>query len=205
MQNINNKLARILVLCALFFTLVLLSYLQGNNLNINSLKGGVVVQNKQPDVGNISDHADEGLLYLGEFTIVKVVDGDTFDVVSEGGEKQRVRLLAVNTPESYNTSSRNICLSKLATEYTKNSLLNKQVVLFGDKTQPKEDKYGRLLAYAKEANSSDGEFFNDKLMIHGYSKVYKASPVALYYDKYLKFQKEAQDKKLMIWNMDLCK
>lgn len=89
-----------------------------------------------------------------EGKIVKVVDGDTVDVMLKNGTKYRIRLLGVDTPETYikNKPSEyimgdgrpitNITYLKIwgkkATKYAKNMLDNKTViVVFDGKSQKK--------------------------------------------------------------------
>ena len=149
---------------------------------------------------------DKNIYLIGNYTVDYITDGDTVHAKDSNGKEEKIRFLAVNTPEIHNAASRELCLGKLAKEFTKENLLNKQVVLYGDTTQPKRDKYDRLLAYVQvlEANATGTPFFNEMLMKKGYSKVYKASPVATYYAKYLGYQAEAQKENLIMWNTQLC-
>lgn len=84
--------------------------------------------------------------------IVKIVDGDTVDIVLDLGfdvyRKERVRINRVDTPES---NSKNETEKKLAVEaknYVSTWLINQKQIKI--KTL-KDDKYGRLL----------GEFYGD--------------------------------------------
>jgi micrococcal nuclease len=84
--------------------------------------------------------------------IVKIVDGDTVDIVLDLGfdvyRKERVRINRVDTPES---NSKDVNEKKLAIEaknYVSTWLINQKQVKI--KTL-KDDKYGRLL----------GEFYGD--------------------------------------------
>ena len=84
--------------------------------------------------------------------IVKIVDGDTVDIVLDLGfdvyRKERVRINRVDTPE---TNSKNVTEKKLAVEaknYVSTWMINQKQVKI--KTF-KDDKYGRLL----------GEFYGD--------------------------------------------
>jgi endonuclease YncB( thermonuclease family) len=75
--------------------------------------------------------------------------------------------------------------------------------MFGDKTQPKLDKYGRTLAYVLSEN--DDKFFNERLMETGLSKTYKASPPATEWKKYENIRAEMEKQKKGIWDENLCK
>jgi micrococcal nuclease len=84
--------------------------------------------------------------------IVKIVDGDTVDIVLDLGfdvyRKERVRINRVDTPES---NSKDVTEKKLAVEaknYVSTWMINQKKIKI--KTL-KDDKYGRLL----------GEFYGD--------------------------------------------
>ena len=92
----------------------------------------------------------------------------------------------------------------MQTEFTDTNLLNKKVYLYFDDTQPKRDKYNRLLVYVATTSTST-YFFNDLLMQTGNAKVFKATPPAKMYEKYLVYQTAAQNQQLGMWNSELCK
>ena len=69
------------------------------------------------------------------FTVVDVLDGDTFTIES-AGETRRVRLIGVDTPETGK------CLSKEAKNTLSNLIEDKDVVLEDQFTDP----YGRIMA-----------------------------------------------------------
>lgn len=102
----------------------------------------------------------------GQHQVVKVVDGDTIDVLYMG-KKERIRLLCVDTPESVHPDqSRNTEMGRKASAYTKSRLTGKSVDLeFESKLR---GKYGRLLAYV----ILDGKNFNVELVREGWSPYY---------------------------------
>ena len=65
------------------------------------------------------------LVIAGQYPVVHVVDGDTIDVIFDG-QKERVRLLCVNTPESVHPDRKqNIPMGKGASDYAKSRLIGK--------------------------------------------------------------------------------
>jgi micrococcal nuclease len=75
-------------------------------------------------------------------TVSHVVDGDTLTVRLDGGRSERVRLIGIDSPE------RGACLAARATGQARRLADDRPVVLRGDASQDKRDRYGRLLAYA---------------------------------------------------------
>ena len=100
------------------------------------------------------------------YEVVRVVDGDTV-ILNIDGQRTRVRLIGIDTPESVaEDKSRNVKEGKIASEYTKNLLENKKVRLEFD--DEKEDVYERKLGYV----FLDDEFINEKLLKEGMAKLY---------------------------------
>src|SRR5262245_50751171 len=87
----------------------------------------------------VATHAD-GSHFTLRGPVVRVVDGDTIDVRVAGGT-ERVRVLGIDTPE------RGACYADRASAETARLALDRRVVLRGDRTQARRDRYGRLLAY----------------------------------------------------------
>lgn len=134
------------------------------------------------------------------YKVVKVVDGDTIDVVING-KAEKVRLLGINAPESVDPRRPDECFGNEASKYVKDTLLNKPVYLEGDTSQGDVDKYNRLLRYIF---LEDGTNFNMKLIFSGYAYEYT-------YDKPYKFQKEfktaetlAKENNLGLWSKNTC-
>lgn len=88
-------------------------------------------------------------------TVIKVVDGDTFDAVA-GGESVTIRILAVDTPEEGRSGRPAECLAEEATALTTRLLQQGPVTLVDDPTQPRRDRYGRRLAYVDAAGDDVG-------------------------------------------------
>jgi len=82
-------------------------------------------------------------------TVLKVVDGDTVDLMVDLGfsvhHKIRVRLYGVNAPESRTKDAAEKQMGLKAKEFTKDWLANHKTV-FIKTVVDKNDKYGRVLA-----------------------------------------------------------
>lgn len=143
--------------------------------------------------------------------VIKVSDGDTIWIQCENGIKYKIRLLGVDTPETYrkndpyeyitydNTPVKNLTYLKVwghrAKEYTKNKLENREVIAVFDKKSPKKDSYGRYLAYI----FVNGEDFNEDLIEYGYARVYVSNFELL--DRYLEKEEYAKKNKIGLWNV----
>ncbi|MEK4128807.1 thermonuclease family protein [Solibacillus sp. FSL W8-0474] len=125
-------------------------------------------------------------------------DGDTFNVEIEG-EKERVRLLMIDTPEmNYNKGEPMPYAEEAKTRTTE--LLEKadSVQLLFDKG-PETDNYDRLLAYAFVDNIS----LHEVLLSEGLAAVrYVNKPNDTLEKELLEIQQQAEQKKLNIWAHD---
>lgn len=121
-----------------------------------------------------------------QVTVTNVVDGDTLDVQYENGTTDTVRLLGVDTPETYgentpdewegvpDTQAGKDCLrseGEDAKAFMKNNLEGKQITLKFDSESDHRGYYGRLLAYVYYG----GEDYNYKLIESGQARVYDST------------------------------
>lgn len=84
--------------------------------------------------------------------VVQVVDGDTIRVRRFGGGRYTVRILGVDTPEvSFGAE----CGGAMASRSMRRLAAGRNVFLKTDTSQPKRDRYGRLLAYVRRKNKGD--------------------------------------------------
>ncbi len=128
--------------------------------------------------------------------MLRVVDGDTIDI-DFNGQKERVRLLCVNTPESVHPNrTKNTPLGKTASLYTKKALTGKTVDLkFEGKKQ--RGRYNRLLAYV----FIEGRNFNVDLVKKGLSPYYTRYGSSKAYDReFKKAEQKAKKQHLNIWS-----
>jgi micrococcal nuclease len=138
------------------------------------------------------------------FFVKRVVDGDTFEL--SNGEK--VRLLGIDTPEKYESKKLDKDveatgqdkktikkLGKLASDYVKNFVEGKKVILEREPNYDDKDRYGRLLRWIY---LEDGTFVNGKIVRDGYAQVYEKFPVSKL-DELRKYQKEARENNRGLW------
>ena len=135
----------------------------------------------------------------GAYEVVRVVDGDTF-VALIAGEKVKVRLIGVDTPESVHPDkSKNTEAGKTASDYTKEMLDGKSVYLEYDVDT--YDRYDRMLAYVY---LSDGTTMLNRLLLEsGNASVMTVQPNVKYADEFYELQKEAQRKHIGIWEGEI--
>lgn len=129
-----------------------------------------------------------------KYTVISVVDGDTFKI-NYNGKETKVRLIGVDTPESVHPDkTKNTTYGKEASNYTKSLIEGKNIALEFDVSQT--DKYGRLLAYVYLEN---GEMLNEKLVKEGYAQVATYAPNVKYAEKFKILQEEARKNKVGFW------
>jgi micrococcal nuclease len=133
----------------------------------------------------------------GQFTVVKVVDGDTLDIdVSDANYTHtRIRLWGVDTPETKNPRTGPMYFGKEAAEFTAKETLGKRVTIYLDKDKNSRDKYHRLLAYVQ---LPDGTFLNERLLAEGYAYADFRFRHG-FYNKYKQLEALARSQKKGLW------
>lgn len=128
--------------------------------------------------------------------VLHIKDGDTIDV-NVKGQKQTVRLLLLDTPESVSQKIPPQKMGKEASSFLKNQLDGKSVTLVYDRGQ-KEDKYGRKLAYV----FCDGIHINEIMVKSGYGIIaYISRPNTTLLPEMLEAEKEAKETRAGVWNI----
>jgi micrococcal nuclease len=135
---------------------------------------------------------------LATATVVRVVDGDTVDVLLAGG-RTRVRLIGVDAPEvrdgakldrdalrSGRSRAAIRALGRDASDFTRRRLLGRRVGLEFD--VERRDRYGRLLAYVW----LDGALFNAELVRTGKAQVMTVPPNLRHQALLRRLQREAR-------------
>jgi len=99
--------------------------------------------------------------------ILKVVDGDTIDVVIDLGFDisftSRVRLAGIDTPESRTTDAREKILGVEVKEYLKKALEGATDIVIRTEKADSSEKYGRILGWLfvnKQTSSLNMELVN---------------------------------------------
>lgn len=105
-----------------------------------------------------------------EAQVVRVVDGDTI-VVNYDGNKERVRYIGVDTPESVKPNTPVQCFAKAASHLNEQLVAGKTVILTPGAEQ--RDRYGRLLAYVR---TKDGLDVNRELLARGAARTLEIAP-----------------------------
>ncbi|MGN4741365.1 thermonuclease family protein [Bacillus cereus group sp. MYBK227-1] len=128
--------------------------------------------------------------------VIHIKDGDTIDV-NVNGQKQTVRLLLLDTPESVSQKIPPQKMGKKASSFLKKQLKEKNVTIVYDRG-PKEDKYGRKLAYV----FCEGIHINELMIKLGYGIVaYISKPNTTLLPQMLESEKEAKASKTGVWNI----
>jgi micrococcal nuclease len=88
-------------------------------------------------------------------TVLRIVDGDTVDVLDDTRGRLRIRVLGIDTPETKKPGYSVGCWGPQATEFATSALLGDRVAVIPDTTQDLHDRYGRSLAYLDKPGGWD--------------------------------------------------
>ncbi len=194
----KNKIVSIVI-----FLIILISYFQNNLTNQkqnHNLTPTTIKKNPttfQTPTINQEDNKKENSNY---YRVIKVIDGDTIDV--KIGEKiKRVRIIGINTPEIVDPRKTVECFGKEASKKAKEILLDKNVTLQNDLTQPDFDKYDRLLRYVF---LEDGTDYGLQMIKEGYAYEYTYKIPYQKQSEYKQAQKQAQIEKKGLWADNAC-
>lgn len=124
--------------------------------------------------------------------VLKVVDGDTIEVLLQG-KQYRVRYVLVNTPETHHPTKGVEPFGPEATEANRRLVAGKTVRL--EKDVSETDQYGRLLRYVYV----DDLLVNEELLRLGMAQVATFPPDVKYVDRFLAVQKAAQKAGVGMW------
>ncbi|MCX7966762.1 MAG: thermonuclease family protein [Syntrophorhabdaceae bacterium] len=128
-------------------------------------------------------------LYGKEYTVTKVIDGDTIQL--ETGEI--VRYIGIDAPELYVKNGGTEFYAKEAAKYNRKLVFLKKVRLEFD--VEKKDQHGRLLAYVFVKNT----FVNAELVRLGYARALIKPPNIKYKDMFLAYQQKAMEEERGLW------
>ncbi|MBC6301547.1 thermonuclease family protein [Listeria booriae] len=130
--------------------------------------------------------------------VLRVLDGDTFEVITASKEKKTVRMLLIDTPESVHPSKPVMPYGKEASDFAKELLTDKDVTLEYDVGDQK-DKYGRDLCYVYLLGVSvQGQLLEMGLGIISY--VYE--PNTTHLESFQKSQETARKTHVGVWSQD---
>ena len=132
--------------------------------------------------------------------VVKVVDGDTLDVLVDG-KTTRLRLIGLDTPETVDPRKPVQCFGKAASDKAKELLTGKTVRIEFDVSQGTLDKYGRTLAYVFLSN---GTLFNEYMIAEGYGHEYTYNLPYKYQKEFKEAQRRAREEEKGLWADGTC-
>ena len=122
------------------------------------------------------DKAGKGVMTSqpGLYAIDHYVDGDTISV-SMNGQKQEIRFIGIDTPETHKPNTPVQCYGPAAAAYTQNRIkaAGDKVRLVSDSLSTDRDRYDRLLRYVY---LPDGTDLNQQLVANGYAFYYPYFP-----------------------------
>ena len=137
---------------------------------------------------------DPDLFYDGmQVTVVRTIDGDTFELELEDGLRIKSRLLGVDTPESVHPFKPLEYYGQEASDFLKETLTGKTITLTFD--QNKFDSYGRLLSYVHLEGDT---FVNAEIIKQGYGYAYTRYPFE-HLDDFVGYEEEAKAAGLGLW------
>lgn len=137
-------------------------------------------------VDNASEDSFENLPHK----VLRVVDGDTFDI--EGG--YRVRLLGIDSPE------KNDCYFDQSKLFLEDLIEGKEVYLEKDITA--SDRFGRLLRYAIlkfDDPQKDNILVNNQMVLKGFAFDENMTADKKYRDLLASSERKAREEKLGMW------
>lgn len=134
------------------------------------------------------------------YIVEKVVDGDTI-TVSKNGQKQTIRLIGINTPETVDPRRPVECFGVQASSKAKQLLSERKVYLEEDLSQGSRDKYNRLLAYV---HREDGLFYNLFMIEKGFAYEYTYDMPYKYTAEFKKAQQDAKSQNKGLWADGAC-
>lgn len=131
--------------------------------------------------------------------VLRVYDGDTIRVSLEDGRRFKVRVLGIDTPESYRTRyGYREYLGKRVSRYVRRLLSRRRVTLhiqLSRRGSFQKGRYRRLLAFVH----IDGRDLGERLLRRGYASVYRKIRSPRHY-RYLQLERRARQRGLGIWN-----
>lgn len=152
------------------------------------LEGGETVQpeRKIPEPVIVQTQFQEG-------EIIRVVDGDTYEVFLD--KKEKVRLIGIDTPESVSPDKeKNREEGIRASDYAKELLEGKIVEVEFDVQE--RDRYGRILAYLY----LEDKMVNEILLEEGMAQVSTYPPNIRYAERFTELERKAREEGKGFWS-----
>jgi micrococcal nuclease len=128
-------------------------------------------------------------------TVVRVIDGDTLDL-SLSGQRVRVRLIGIDTPETKDENRPVQCYGAEASNFVE-QLLPKGTAVRVERDVEPRDKYDRLLVYLYR--SADELFVNAELVRDGYATTLTIAPNTVRAPEFEVLKAQAQREHRGLW------
>lgn len=153
-------------------------------------------KSKKKEQNKLKNEPDK-IIRKDNVELLRVVDGDTIEVLLEGREV-KVRLLGIQAPELFANPVWDY--AQEAKDALDKIFLYSKKVSLEYSSNHKNDKYGRILA---DVFSDDDIWINGYLVDKSFAYVYLLNyDVVPYIDKLLKLENKAIDSKLNIWSKE---
>lgn len=130
----------------------------------------------------------------GLYTVTRFSDGDTI-TVDMNGQKETIRMIGVDTPETHDPDTPVQCYGPAASAYTKNLIGDQKVRLEADPTNQNRDRYDRLLRYVY---LPDGRLVQEEIIKNGYGFAYTSFPFTKK-TQFVELEKIAKDAAKGLW------
>ncbi len=143
----------------------------------------------------VAPAADTPTVLLANATMLRVVDGDTIDVTIHG-QRERVRLIGIDTPETKKQNTPVQCFGPEATTFA-TSLLPADTPLHLERDVVARDDYGRMLAYVYLGG--DGTFVNLRIIREGYARPLTIPPNVAHADEFVAAARLAEADSIGLW------
>lgn len=124
-----------------------------------------------------------------------VIDGDTVDI-SVGGERERVRLIGIDTPESVSRSVPVQCFGREASDAL-TGLLPPGTAVRIERDDEARDRFGRLLLYVYRAE--DDLFINAWMIEQGFADTLFFEPNTTFEGPFTRARNDARAANLGLW------
>jgi micrococcal nuclease len=136
----------------------------------------------------------------GPFAVVKVVDGDTIHV-DANGQRLKVRMIGLDTPETVDPRKPVQCFGLEASAQAKTILGGQSVYLETDPSQDTIDRFGRTLAYVW---IESGRLFNLDMITDGYAFEYTYDLPYRYQADFKAAEADASANDRGLWSSNAC-
>ena len=136
----------------------------------------------------------------GPYTVIKVVDGDTIQV-DDNGQKLKIRMIGLDTPETVDPRKPVQCFGREASARPRPSWAGIRCTWRPIPVQDTVDRYGRTLAYVWTAS---GRLFNLDMIADGYAFEYTYDLPYRYQADFKTAEGDARTQSRGLWSPDAC-